>query len=205
MKGAFAEGRPIDFQVILLGTCLPLAGLTCDEQDVCARFTLDSATEFLFGDCVDSIHEPSLLPHYWLSSDSGTATPALTTTQSSSMPVTNRNTSSTSFVRSFGAAQDIISRRVRVGYAWPALETFTDLTAEHRSKIREYLQPILERALEKKRGGIVDAGATAVREKAELGEGVTLLDYLVHQTEDKDIIRDSLMNMLIAGRDTVSP
>ena len=90
---------------------------------------------------------------------------------------------------------------MRVGHAWAALETFGDQTKEHTGKIRNYLQPILERALEKKREGKLQGLTTG--EKVELGEGVTLLDDLVQQTEDKDIIRDSLMNMLIAGRDTV--
>lgn len=63
------------------------------------------------------------------------------------------------------------------------------------------MQPILEKALEKKREDKIQTQPDG--EKVDL-EGVTLLDYLVQQTDDTDIIRDSLMNMLVAGRDTVS-
>jgi len=157
-----------------------------------ARFTLDSATEFLFGACVNSIHEPLLLPGGIEPPLPGCVTPA------------GKHPSASSFVRSFGAAQEVLCRRLRIGFNWPAFETFKDQTAEHYENIRAYLQPLVEKGLERRRQLQSDElGQKDKGEKVEAGEGVTLLDHLAVETDDVDIIRDSLINMLIAGRDTV--
>ena len=68
-----------------------------------ARFTLDSVTEFLFGDCVNSLYEPLLLP-------GGVETPRY----GSLIPET---ASSSAFVRPFGItqAQEVITTRLRIG------------------------------------------------------------------------------------------
>lgn len=157
-----------------------------------ARFTLDSATEFLFGDCVNSIYEPMLLP--------GGAEPPL----SGSVTPTRHHPSTSTFVRSFGAAQEVLAKRLRTGFSWPAFETFKDKTEKHYDNIRAYLQPLVERGLER-RHQLQSVGFKLREkgEKVEVGEGMTLLDHLVLETDDVDVIRDSLMNMLLAGRDTV--
>lgn len=115
--------------------------------------------------------------------------------------------SSSTFVRAFSAAQELISVRVRMGKVWPAPEVFKDKSEEYTHQLRAYLQPIVDAALQRReyiikerqgRKGGLDS------EKGAIEEGMTLLDHLVLQTDDVDIIRDSLLNMLIAGRDTVS-
>jgi hypothetical protein len=157
-----------------------------------ARFTLDSATEFLFGDCVNSICEPMLLP--------GGVEPSL----SGSVIPNGNHPSISTFVRSFGAAQEVLAKRLRTGFSWPAFEMFRDETETHYHNIRAYLQPLVERGLERRRQLQSEGfGQKEKGGKVEVGEGMTLLDHLVLETDDVDIIRDSLMNMLIAGRDTV--
>ncbi|KAF8306199.1 cytochrome P450 [Clavulina sp. PMI_390] len=178
MKDTFRSGTPLDI------------------QDVFARFTLDSATEFLFGDCVHSIYEPMLLPGGIQPTLSGSVTPGRT------------QPSSSAFVKAFAAAQEHISIRVRMGRVWPAAEMTRDRSDDYAMHLKVYLEPIVDKALHrrtqllKERNEKRQAGSTSEKEGIE--EGMTLLDHLVLETDDRNIIRDSLMNMLIAGRDTTA-
>lgn len=178
MKDSFRTGTPLNI------------------QDVYARFTLDSATEFLFGDCAHSIHEPMILPGGVQPIESSAGSKAPSTVQPKN----------SAFVRAFGAAQELVSIRVRTGRIWPLRELSKDKSVEYTEKIHAYMQPVVKRGLERRalllaeRAEKQDVGD----EKGGIEEGMTLLDHLVLETDDEDIIRDSLMNMLIAGRDTVS-
>lgn len=180
MKASFRTGTPLDI------------------QDVYARFTLDSATEFLFGDCVHSIYEPMLLPggHEPPLVTSGTESPRLA------------HPSSSAFVRAFSAAQELISNRIRMGDVWPVREMSRDKAEDYTGKLKAYLQPIVDMGLQRKAVLLekrkTNGGQNKENDKA-IDEGMTLLDHLVLETDDVDVIRDSLMNMLIAGRDTVRP
>lgn len=88
-----------------------------------------------------------------------------------------------------------------------------DKTKPHMKIIRGYLDPIVDEALKKKQKG---------EEKADEEEKSTLLEHLVASTEgvynvsypmtkmilttgdtDRTVIRDELLNILLAGRDTV--
>lgn len=166
------------------------AGTPLDIQDVYARFTLDSATEFLFGDCVHSIHEPMLL--------SGGVTPSM-----SGKPTHFVNhPSSSAFVRAFSASQELLSKRLRLGLVWPILEMFEDKSDEYTDKLKAYLQPIVDVGLQRR--PLLNERQESGKTGKEIDEDMTLLDHLVLETDDVNIIRDELMNMLIAGRDTVS-
>ncbi|KAF8317440.1 cytochrome P450 monooxygenase pc-3 [Clavulina sp. PMI_390] len=178
MKSSFSSGTPLDI------------------QDLCSRFALDSATEFLFGESAHSIYEPLLLP-----GGLQPPSPQLPSTEPS-------RPSSASFVKALRDAQENIAMRVLMGKVWPLSEIFHDKSDDYTVPIRAYLEPILERALLKRTQLLKERDAKGLgsdgQEKESIEEGMTLLDHLVLETDDRNIIRDSLMNMLIAGRDTTA-
>ncbi|KAF8307675.1 cytochrome P450 [Clavulina sp. PMI_390] len=172
MKAAFNDGTPLNI------------------QDVYARFTLDSATEFLMGDCPHSIHEPMLLP--------GGVQPKIAGS-------TGRTSA---FVKAIAVGQEHISTRLHMGRAWPSAEIFRDNSIDYVPHLDAYLNPILEKAMLRRaelleERDVKNAGSGGAQTEG-LEEGMTLLDHLVLETDDRAIIRDSLANMLVAGRDSTA-
>lgn len=172
-----------------------------EVQDLYARFTADSAGEFLFG------HKFNTL--------CGT------------LPVagkTNMSTKGTAcddefgtFVQSFEAMQEIVAQRARRGYFWPVHELSKDNMDHHVHVACDFLDPLVNRAMEKSRKN-KEAG---VRPSAEHS---TFLEYLAENTDgtlavrlsytltpdltpatiDPNTIRDQLLNVLLASRDTTA-
>lgn len=157
-------------------------------QDLIARFTLDSASEFLFGSCVHSLH--STLPY------SVNAFPP-------PPPAPKVRSPSDVFAEAFLASQHIVSTRSRAGWIWPLLEFFKSKTDEHMKIVDAFLDPILEDALKKKEARIADGSWNKEGEKDKAEEWETLLDHLVRYTSDKTVLHDEVLNIMIAGRDTV--
>ncbi|KAF9520998.1 hypothetical protein BS47DRAFT_1370206 [Hydnum rufescens UP504] len=164
MKDSFNSGTPVDM------------------QDAMARFTIDSATEFLFGSCVNSILEPFAKP--------GESLP--------SMESSDSHPTVTAFVQAFTKAQFLINRRTRLGHSWKLWEMRRDESLKFVADMDRFLGPITEAALARGR----ELGGPKV--PGEIEDEMTFLDHMVTQTQDAKIIRDSLMNMLIAGRDTTA-
>ncbi|KDQ19554.1 hypothetical protein BOTBODRAFT_28130 [Botryobasidium botryosum FD-172 SS1] len=156
------------------------AGAAIDYQDMVARFTLDSAAEFLFGISVDSVASAPL------------PVPADGIT---SLASADTNNLVKDFAKAFAETQLHICSRHRLGPLWPLLEFFGDKTAKNMSTLYAFVDPIVKKALQNKRAKKVDA-AVGVEE--------TLLAHLVQQTDDAAIIRSELLNILIAGRDTTA-
>ncbi|KAJ7062885.1 cytochrome P450 [Mycena amicta] len=171
LKNRLAEGYPVDF------------------QDLASRFTLDSATSFLFGKSIDSMSAGLPYPE--------------------SSPLANLpafdNHPSNAYVRSFFQSQVFTVHRLALQRQWPLVEFWKDRVKPHRKIIDEFIEPILNEALAKKnkgtQGGEVDG---KMAEDSEGGEEETFLSHLVQATDDKEIIRDSIFNILIAGRDTTA-
>lgn len=167
-----------------------------DFQDLVGRFTLDSGTEFLFGSSTHSLDAPLPYPH---------EAPA---------------DASATFAAAFGHAQEQLMARFGLGMLWPFFELFTDKTGPSMKVINAFTNPILQAKLKEKREGRLN-----LKEKGEGSEeGETLLDHLVrfsdgtlnfndqilkfgteavHASVDEIVIKDELLNILIAGRDTV--
>ncbi|KAF8996816.1 cytochrome P450 monooxygenase pc-3 [Cyathus striatus] len=154
-------------------------GYAIDFQDLVSRFTLDSATQFLFGDNVRSLN-------------AGLAYPA---SSHKSNPPTFDTHPSNRFVSAFMEGQYQIALRARKGETWPLQELFGDMMSPNREVVDEFVRPLMERALRKKKEG-------ALGEKE--GEEGYLIDYLVQQTEDPIVLMDELVNLLVAGRDTTA-
>ncbi|KAJ7618428.1 cytochrome P450 [Roridomyces roridus] len=139
MKKRLAEGHPLDF------------------QDLVARFTLDSATEFLCERSVDSMAAGLPYPPNSPLADSASFV----------------NHPSSTFVTSFMASQTLSVMRTPYGSRWPLWEFWTDRVKPHRKVVNDFIEPILNRTLEAKK-------------------------------QDKQVIRDAIFNILIAGRDTTA-
>ena len=125
---------------------------------------MDSATEFLFGDCVYSIAAP--LPYPWNAplTRSATAKAQLGTVHT--------------FSAAFAETQLRLAERARFPL-WQLREIWKDRTQEPMSVCLAYLDPIVQRALERKkaRGG----------EKVAEEESECLLDTLVNSTDGMHI------------------
>ncbi|KAJ7755156.1 cytochrome P450 monooxygenase pc-3 [Mycena metata] len=162
----------IDQAAIRLGQ-----GYAVDIQDVASRFTLDSATEFLFGKSVDSL-------------SAGLAYPESAAGMTSASFL---NHPSNAFVHAFIEGQRVHVDRSRFGSKWRLNEFWSDLVTPHRQVIDQFIEPILNDALAKKAEG------QETKQEAD-----TLLGHLLLSTDDKQIIRDEILNILVAGRDTTS-
>ncbi|QRV93088.1 cytochrome P450 family protein [Ceratobasidium sp. AG-Ba] len=125
-----------------------------DFQDIVARFTLDAATEFLFGKDIRSLDSPLPYPH---------------------APPTDK---SASFALAFGRAQEGLAIRLGLAVLWPLFELFHDRTREDMRVIEAYVKPILREKLEEKKKN----GTITKKDDAEDG-GDTLLDHLVQHTD----------------------
>ncbi|KAF9475902.1 cytochrome P450 monooxygenase pc-3 [Pholiota conissans] len=155
-------------------------GHAVDFQDLVSRFTLDSATEFLFGDNVGSLLAGIPYPSSYANqnSDSFYAHP------------------STELVTAFTEGQMDSVCRLNYGNEWPLWEFWKDRVKPRRKVMDAFTEPLMIKAL-------------ADREKEISGEGnskseedVTLLSHLVRHTQDPIILKDELINLLVAGRDT---
>lgn len=183
-------------------------GFAVDVQDAFARFTMDVATESLFGICVDSL---SVDPPY----------PSKSALNKASVKSHSR---AEEFARAFATAQEVSAIRGQMGPLSPLFEIFEDKTKQPMKVVNEFMEPIVAEAL--KRKAALGKG-TVSTDTDEIGEGETLLDHFVKKTDgesllvlvytqaigrfkinrnsiDQTVLKDEILNMLVAGRDTVS-
>ncbi|KAG2143714.1 cytochrome P450 [Suillus clintonianus] len=172
------------------------AGLAIDFQDLISRFTLDSASEFLFGHCIDSLSARLPYPN----------------DATESANVIQGDNPSAAFSDAFSQAQQIINRRISVGHIWPLFEILADSTAQHMKVVNAFLDPILKDALEKHSTAVDldrnDNDQTLVDHLVNLTSGETARYYGISVVEmffsDFKIIKDETLNILLAGRDTTA-
>ncbi|EJD42063.1 cytochrome P450 monooxygenase CYP63 [Auricularia subglabra TFB-10046 SS5] len=173
-------GRHTDVTLGVISKLSPHSAI--DVQDLYARFTIDAAAEFLFGTQLHSLRAPLPVAGRARMGPKGSATDG---------------DAFGSFVQAFDDAQVRMAERFHLHPLWMAVEFFKDSTKEPMSVVRGYLAPIVQRAL--------DDHAAAVRKGVKLDiDECTLLQYLVANTDDKTILRDEIINILIAGRDTTA-
>ncbi|KAI9572477.1 cytochrome P450 [Boletus coccyginus] len=168
MKIRLREGYPVDF------------------QDVASRFTLDSATEFLFGKDVRSLSAGIVYPP--------------------SSPLFNDPTflhhPANRFVHAFTESQIATASRTNYGTSWRFAEFWQDQVEKHMQVCYEFVDPIVADTLAKKQQG--QPGSDVNDGMGTVKEGETLLEHLVHYTEDQKVLRDEALNIMIAGRDTTA-
>ncbi|KAJ7512111.1 cytochrome P450 [Mycena galericulata] len=164
-------------------------GYPIDFQDMISRFALDSSGEFLFGHDAHTLGAGLPYPFY---------VPQAATSESAS----------TRFAAALNRAQLVSAQRGMFGAAWPLLLEFwgNRLTAP-MGVIRTFLDPILSEAVAKKRASgsetVFDVKPTITTER-EVQEGETLVEHLLNYTEDRTILRDEILNISVAGRDTTA-
>ena len=117
--------------------------------------------------------------------------------------VTTGKTSSSSeehpssrFVAAFTEAQKVLASRMHFGMHWPLGEFWEDKLKKPMSIVHGFINPIVAQAIKRKRDTEAD-----LEEKDRDDE--TLLENLVNSTEDPITLRDEIMSLLVAGRDTV--
>jgi hypothetical protein len=134
-----------------------------------SRFTLDSATDFLFGSCVNSLSTGLRYPHNVTSLESRL----------------RGKKSADEFADAFARAQYLISERERSGPLWPLSEIFKSKTDEPMKIVNAYLEPIIQDAVEKQKSNV----PTEDKQSEELDDDETLLDHLVKFTSGKYVPR----------------
>lgn len=178
------------------------AGEAVDVQDMFSRFTMDAAGEFLFGTSdFNTLDLPFPKASEAVLGPKGIATDG----------------HYGSFVKAFEQGQ--ANTRGRFGKPtplWAALEFFHDTQADTNNVIQAYLDPLIRKALDHK--------ARRAAGKADAEEEVmSFLDHLALSSDgergsptarkvqdlisccrvDVGLVRDQLINMLLAARDTV--
>ncbi|WWD18044.1 hypothetical protein CI109_102491 [Kwoniella shandongensis] len=91
-------------------------------------------------------------------------------------------------------AQRVVGRRVKIGTIWPLFEMFQDPLKEPMTTIRTFFEPIIDRAIERKRQ----------RQILDENEDIRFIDRLVDVTDDRKLVEDQLINILLASRDTLA-
>lgn len=160
-------GRHADEAIVLMKERLQ-TGHAIDLQDLVSRFTLDSATEFLFGHCVHVLAVPGGLPY----------SPVVTALDPTKRTQGDEDYAA-KFSEAFADAQLASAMRTRFGALWPLFEFWNDRTAGHMNVINALIDPILRDAIEKKKAN------TSRSEKKEIEEGDTLLDHLINYTDSE--------------------
>ncbi|KAF2644790.1 cytochrome P450 [Massarina eburnea CBS 473.64] len=148
---------------------IPSDGTTFDLQQLFFRFTLDSATEFLFNHSTNSLRV--------LGDDSGSAEAA--------------------FAKAFSSSMDDILQHFRAG----PLHFFRRGKKEGLEAVRvchEYVERFVDEAIAWRRER--DVGNVEEKE----GDRYIFIRELVKQTTDRTALRNELINVLLAGRDTTA-
>lgn len=145
-------------------------GYPVDFQDVASRFTLDSASEFLFGKELCSLSAGiTYPPSSPLSKD-----PAFL------------NHPANRFVRAFTESQIATANRTNYGSSWRFAELWQDQVEKEMKVCYEFIDPIIADTLAKKHEQ-VRLGLDVKDGTGEVKEGETLLGHLVNYTEGRDL------------------
>ncbi|KAJ6595533.1 cytochrome P450 monooxygenase CYP63 [Mycena vulgaris] len=158
--------------------------LPIDIQDLVSRFTLDSASEFLFGMKLDTLSQPLTVPGKAKLGPKG------------SIPIDGA-TEFDEFTEAFERVAVMITRRGTQGDTWPLLELFEDKTEGSIATIMNWMEPVVTRAIAEKDRRTKAGVETAANENV-------FLDFLASKTDDVEHIRYELITYLIASRDTTA-
>jgi hypothetical protein len=134
-----------------------------------SHFTLDFATEFLFGSDVRSLSAGLPYP----------PNSPLAASYAHSHPADI-------FAQAFGEAQPLAAIQTGYGSAWPLTEFWKDNVMAWRETVDKFIDPILAEAVAKKQVAIDESGVEGG--DREVKDGETLLDHLVNFTEGMFLI-----------------
>ncbi len=143
-------------------------GRTFDLQELFFRFTVDSATEFLFGESVESLRDESI----------GMALEAVDFDGKKE------------FAEAFNFSQNYLASRAVMQQMYWLLNSSEFKSCN--SKVHKFAEYYVNKALE------------LSHEELEKQQGYVFLYELAKQTRDTKVLRDQLLNILVAGRDTTA-
>jgi hypothetical protein len=172
LKTRLNEGYAVDIQVrspsqiFFPPPSISFPFLFYSQKDIATRFTLDSATEFLFGMDLHSLSTPMPYPY--------NSPQAQETAKSSS-----HLDSAARFAKAFSEAQSISLSRLRFGLLWPLIEFWHDRIEEPMKIVHELIDPIVVDAIAKKK--ILYSS----QEKSPTDRAKTLLEDLASSTDGK--------------------
>jgi len=112
------------------------------------------------------------------------------------------------FARAMTDVQGSLIQRLQLSLFWPLLEIFGNKTTKPMKAIDAYLEPILSAAVtryneQRKLDALPNDSLDTVKSD-EIEDGETLVDHLLKVTDDKKLLKDEVLNMLLAGRDTTA-
>lgn len=163
-----ADLEAFERHIQTLLTILPQDGSTVDLQDLFFKFTIDSATEFLFGSSTETLSAAAK------GIDGGAAV---------------------TFANAFNKAQDSVANRGRMGYL---SKVYRDAEGDVAIRIcHEFVDRFVDEAVAYRQK--IEAKGGDVKEEKYL-----FLHELAKATTDKRRLRDELLNVLLAGRDTTA-
>lgn len=183
-----ADLASLERHLSLLVSLVPRRGdVTVDLRPLFFRLSMDTASEFLFGTSVDSLR--ALQESGGLGADGG-----------------SDETSDSAFAEAMNEAQADILLRAR-------LQWFYHLSPHPRGRaavqfVHAYVDRFVDEAvrqrealdLEKGRGGTASSTTTTTT----TGDKYVFLRELAKATRDRRVLRDELLNILLAGRDTTA-
>ncbi|KAJ7574640.1 cytochrome P450 [Mycena floridula] len=180
MKARLAQGYPIEF------------------QDAIAWFTLDSATEYLFGKDICSLlaglpFPESMVNDHTISQSYNAEHPANQFAEAFALasPWGDGDHFTTA---AHALGQLHASLRTQSGKHWPLMEMKHDELIPLCKIINEFVDPIIDEVLEKRRTLSPDT-----KEEED-----SFLVHLVRHTQDYQVLQDELINLLVAGQDTTA-
>ena len=160
---------------------VPVDGSSFDIQDLFFLMTLDSSTHFLFGESIGS-----LLP-------TSTSHPNILETSAVGGPQ--------GFAHHFNLAQEYLMQRARLTSVYWLIDgpEFRDSVRKIHEVVDYYVQLGIKLYNEKKENQKEGVGASEDQE-----ERYVFLQALAADTQDPKVLRDNLLNILLAGRDTTA-
>lgn len=167
-RNQVADLEAFERHIQTLFAILPRDGSTVDLQELFFKFTIDSATEFLFGTSTETLSAVAK------GRDAGAAV---------------------AFANAFNKAQDSVANRGRMGL----LSRFVrDPEGDDAIRIcHEFVDQFVDEAVAYREK--IEARGGDVKEEKYL-----FLHELAKTTTDKRRLRDELLNVLLAGRDTTA-
>ncbi|KAK9379585.1 cytochrome P450 [Kockiozyma suomiensis] len=153
-------------------------GQSCEIQELLYKMTMDSATEFLFGESVDSLV---------LGNDEKTGASSIAS-----------DGGRRGFAAAFNIAQEYLSKRVIFQSLYWVINNSE--FREANRVVHSFVDFYVAKALEHYDKKVKEPAAT----EKQGPERYVFLDALAEETQDPRVLRDQLLNILLAGRDTTA-
>lgn len=164
---------------------MPANGTPFDIQDYFFKLTLDTATEFLFGESTNCLLES--LPSEKNSSAGG---------------VLSSIGGEAGFANAFNTSQDYIVRRVQLQSLYWLMNT-----AEARRNyklVHDVVDYYVDTALARHHHSTTGKGDQEKLIENSNSNRYVFLEAMVRETQDRKALRDQMLNILLAGRDTTA-